>query len=124
MDNKDLHFLHKAIFGKELNEIKEADAVISMLEKGETDILMSLKWDEKRGEHLHDYHTIVLQNINDKERIVFYNTMGHDDVAGTLIKGENKGPERLVEDTGLESVAKDDFIRFFQEREAVCFVSQ
>jgi len=125
MDNKELHILHSAIFGNELDEVKEPDTILSMLKEGKSDIMMSLKWDEKRGEEFHDYHKIVLQNINENGRVVFYNPMGHENMeAGTIIKGENMGPERLIEDIGLESVTKDDFIKFFNEREAVCFVSK
>ncbi len=124
MDNKELYILHSAIFGKELNEVKEPEIILSMLKEGKNDIIMSLKWDEKRGNDVHDYHNIVLQHINDKGRIVFYNPMGHDPVkAGTIIKGEYMGPERLVEDTGMESFSQNDFLKCFEEREAVCFIA-
>ena len=63
MDSKELHILHSAIFGKELDEVKEPGIILSMLKEGKSDIMMSLKWDEKRGEDFYDYHKIVLQKF-------------------------------------------------------------
>jgi len=118
----ELHILHQAIFGRELEKIDDPDMVLKMLKDGKSDIITSMKWGEKRGNELHDVHKIVLQKI-EGDRVIFFNPLAHpeDMEKGTFIEGENMGPRRRVEGIGLESVSVDEFIELFEEREGISY---
>lgn len=121
--NAELHALHEAIFGQELEEIKDPEFVTDILKNEKRDIIMKLTWGEKRRDEYHEEHNIVVQKIDDTGRVNFYNPMGHPEEMeeGTIIEGENMGPKRRVEGSGIESVTSEDFVKFFKERDAVCF---
>jgi len=40
----ELHILHQAIFGRELEKIDDPDMVLKMLKDGKSDIITSMKW--------------------------------------------------------------------------------
>ncbi|OQA12750.1 MAG: hypothetical protein BWY64_03870 [bacterium ADurb.Bin363] len=123
-NNNELHILHEAIFGQKLQEVSDEQIILKALKEGKSDIIMSLLWEEEKNEEYHEWHKVVIQGINEKNRIVFYNPLGHSEniPAGTIIEGEKKGPPRVIEGTGLESVSIEDFMDFFKKRKAVCFL--
>lgn len=123
--NQELHILHRAIFGHELQESRDPEVILNKLKNGCSDIIVDLNWGEQREEEYHEKHKIVLQRI-DGEKIIFFNPMGHSDELeeGDTIEGEEKGPVRRVEGTGLESITVQDFIRWFKERNAVSFLQK
>lgn len=125
-DDQELHILHEAIFGKKLEETSDPDEIIDLLNGGKSDIIMGLYWDEDREEEYHEMHKIVLQKI-EGDRVIFYNPLRPPkgtQIGEVIGGGEGEGPKRKIEATGVESISLEDFIKFFDEREGVCFLSE
>jgi hypothetical protein len=122
MDQHILNKLHKSLFGIHLKEIREFGAVIEALKNGKSNIITDLVWDENIDGEYHERHKIVLLNIIDDNRVVFYNPLGPGNVeAGVELGGAGNGPRRRTEGPNRQSVAVEDFKSFFSERDAVSF---
>jgi hypothetical protein len=101
-----LPVLYKSITGQEMEKIKEPNIVIDLLRKGEKDIIMDFIWKKELNED-NNRIQMVLQRIENK-RIIFYNPLSHK---------ENPG-----EELNLESINEEEFIDFFIEKDAICYI--
>lgn len=107
--------MHAAVLGSELLEVREPEVVLQALEEGASEIPLILQWDDEP-------HSLVLQELRG-DRVVFFNGMQLPvpPPAGTEL--EDQGPPRLAEEPGLESFSRDEFVRLFSQRGAVCLLS-
>lgn len=122
--NEELKFLHAEIFGTDLEESRDPEEILKMLSPGKSDFILDLKWDEAFDDEYYDRHKIVLQSIDPDGRVFFYNPSPHarEKKSGNIQGGEKAGPARRTETNGIESVTREEFISFFTERDAICFV--
>lgn len=107
--------LHAAVLGIEVHEVREPEVVLQALEEGVSEIPLVLEWDDEP-------HSVVLHEMRD-DRVVFFNGMQPPEPPEPGSEVHDSGPPRLAEEPGMESVSRDDFVRFFEERAAVCLMS-
>lgn len=110
----DIKEMNSAIMGSELVEVRDPEAVLEALEEGTGEIPLVLQWDEEP-------HSVVLHEIRG-DRVVFFNAMAPEIPVETGEAIQDEGPPRLAEEPGLESISRDEFVRLFSERAAVCLL--
>lgn len=106
--------MHEAVMGSALNEVREPETVLQALEEGVGEIPLVLQWDEEP-------HSVVLHELRG-DRVVFFNGMQPENPVEPGAEINDGGPPRVAEEPGCESVSRDEFVRMFAERDAVCLL--
>ena len=116
MRDFELKKLHEAILGVPLREEPSADEMLRLLESGQDNLPVSLRWVE--GE---PYRHVVLTHL-DENRVHFFNPLGPEEELpeGTVL--DDEGPQRIYHGPGDESVSESEFRGWFAEREGLGFV--
>ncbi len=121
MDNfEQLKSMHQALFGAELKEIKDPDAVVGLLENKKTNIIMSLSWFGNGKTPLQKEHKIILKQLVDG-RVVFYNPAGNDSGSTGDMVDDGNTPLRRIEGKNMESFSLSQFREFFKVPGTICF---
>ncbi len=106
--------MHEAVLGGVLHEERNPEAVLTALAQGIGEIPLVLQWDEEP-------HSVVLQELRGN-RVVFFNGLQPETPSDPGSVLTDDGPQRVAEEPGLESFSRDEFVRLFAERNAVCLM--
>jgi len=95
-----------------------------LLLAGETEIPVELPWEETYNDTRYERKVIVLKKLNDAaDRVIFFNPAArHDLPKGTPLGGGGMGPQRRVEEGGLESMELDILVQYFVQGRAYALI--
>ncbi len=96
------------------------EEVIGRMAAGETDIPLELPWEEVHAGQRVTRHQVMLLALDaEAGRDSFFTSRAdHERAPGTHLGGPMDGPARRTEGGGVESMAFEDFARFFAEGHA------